>query len=163
MITWSKFKSAVINAAGARILQVMGISLSTADECLPFGEDGQPLPNTIAIYAKTSNIAEPVILGYINKSQLAAAGEKRAYSLRPDGSLSFYTWLKNDGTMLIGGDTDNLVRYTPLETALMAQNAALNAELVKIVAAIATVGGTYAMSEVEINIGGSKIDEIKCL
>lgn len=162
MISWSKFKSAAIKN-GARILQVLGISLSTADEIMPFGEDSCPLPNMIAIYCKTSNIAEPVVIGYLNKNQVAASGEKRIYSLRPDGTLSFYAWLHNDGTMELGGTADNLTRYTPLAEGLTNQDTLINTELGKIAVAIGALGGTYVPGNITTDISASKIEEVKCL
>lgn len=162
MISFSTYKSAVI-ANGKRILKVLQFGVKTAGECMPFGEDGSPLSNMMAVYAKTSNIAEPVIIGYINKNQLAQPGEKRIYSLRPDGTLSTYAWLHNDGTMELAGNGNNLVRYTALNNGLTAQDTAINTELTKIAVAIASLGGTYAPATINTDISESKINEIKCI
>lgn len=162
MITYSSFKSFVLTN-GRRVLKVVQFGAKTADECAPFGDDGCPLPNMTAIYAETSEVGEQVIIGYINTKQLAAIGEKRIYSLTADGTLSFYAWLRNNGTMELGGTADNIVRYTPLAEGLEAQNEKLNAELVKIAAAIGALGGSYAIAPVTVDVTGSKVDEIKCL
>lgn len=162
MITLATIKSAVLNN-GQRILKVLQFGAKTADECAPFGDDSNPLANMTAVYADTSESGEPVIIGYINNNQLAAAGEKRLYSLKNDGTVSFYAWLKNDGTMQLGGTVDNLVRFAPLNTALVQQNVLINAELAKISAAIAIAGGSYTPGTVSTDITASKINEIKTL
>lgn len=162
MISFSTFKSAVIDA-GQRILKVVQYGAKTAAECMPFGDDSNPVANMQAIYATTENIAEPVIIGYLNTQQLAGVGEKRLYSVGADGSVSFYAWLKNDGTLQLGGDVHNLVRYAPLNIALQQQDTAINAELAKIATAIGLLGGSYTPNEVSTDISGSKINEIKCL
>lgn len=162
MISFSKFASATIEK-GRRILKVMQFGAKTADEAAPFGDDSNPIKGMIAIYADTSEIGDPVILGYINENQLAGPGEKRLYSMKPDGSLGFYAWFKNDGTLILGGTTHNLVRYTPLNTGLQSQKNSINSELVKIQTAIASLGGVYAHVPVAIDISNSKINEIKSL
>lgn len=162
MISWSKFKDATINAAGKRILKVLGFSLSTADECLPFGDDGCPLPNMLAIYCKTSNIGEPIVIGYINKKQLASPGEKRIYSMNPDGSLSAYIWMKANNVIELNGNSDNVVRYQSLATGLNNQDNLINTELGKIAAAITGLGGSYVPGNITTDINSAKINEVKC-
>lgn len=153
----------VVVKGGSRILKVIQYGAKTADEAAPFGDDSSPLADMIAVYADTGEIGDPVIIGYLNEKQLAAPGEKRLYSLKENGDLSFYAWLKNDGTMELGGNTDNLVRFAPLNTGLAAQNTAINAELAKIALAIGALGGAYAPGSVSLNIANSKIVEIKTL
>ncbi|MBB6236481.1 hypothetical protein HDC90_001093 [Pedobacter sp. AK013] len=162
MSSLSRFKSALVEK-GRRILKVIEYGPKTADECAPFGDDSNPLANMTAVLMETDVIGEPVVVGYLNTNQLAASGEKRIYSLKPDGSVSFYAWLKNDGTMHLGGYTHNLVRYAPLNTSINNQNTEINAELTKIAAAITLLGGAYSVSPVSIDISGSKINEIKTL
>jgi hypothetical protein len=162
MISFSTFKESVV-ANGIRILKVMQFGLKTAGECMPFGDDGNPLAGMSAVYAKTSNIAEPVIIGYINKQRLAGPGEKRLYSLQADGTLSTYAWLHSDGTMELAGNGNNLVRYQALHDGLNTQDDKINAELAKIEAAIATLGGTYVPATISTDITNSKINEIKCI
>jgi hypothetical protein len=81
----------------------------------PFGIDSNPIKDMIAVYGATGEKGKHYIIGYVRKDQLAGVGELRNYSTDEDGELKFYTWLKNDGTMEFNGDTDNLVRYAPLE------------------------------------------------
>tara|TARA_R110000822_G_scaffold123489_3_gene257905 strand:+ start:15592 stop:16080 length:489 start_codon:yes stop_codon:yes gene_type:complete len=162
MISLAQVKSAVISS-GRRILKVFEFGAKTAVQSGPFGDDSSPLKDMVAIFGKTSNLEEPVILGYINKNQLAQPGEKRIFSLKPDGSLSIDIFLKTDGTLEIGGNVDNMIRYGPLNTALQSHNAAINMELGKIAAAISTLGGTYLPDTISTDISASKIDQVKTL
>lgn len=165
MITTSRFKSALLHA-GSRILTLLQYGTygaRTAVECMPWGEDSQPLPGATALLAETGADGDAFVLGYKNKQQLASAGEKRLYSLKSDGTLSFYAWLKNDGTMVLGGDDYHLVRYEPLNTGLTNQDTAINTELAKIATAIGSLGGVYTPGTISTDITASKIDEIKCI
>jgi len=89
----------------------------TAIEVSPFGVDSNPPGDTIAAYSDTGVRGQSVIVGYVNTNQEAGVGEFRTYSVDSSGTQAFYTWMKADGTMEIGGDTDNMVRYSELETA----------------------------------------------
>ena len=102
---------------GIRILKVFEFGAKTANVIAPFGDDSAALKDMIAIYGSTSNVGESIIIGYINKNQIATPGEKRIFSLKEDGSLSFAIHLKNDQTCEIGGNADFAVRYNKLETA----------------------------------------------
>lgn len=88
-----------------------------AAQVAPFGDDSCPPKGIKGIKSLTDNSSVPVVLGYFNKSIKSAAGEKRFYSVKPNGDEAFYIWLKNDGTCEVGGADDNLVRYSALETA----------------------------------------------
>lgn len=100
-----------------KVLRLGDKDVQTANEVSPFGIDSNPLKDMIAVYGETSNNGDTVIVGYLNENRLAQIGELRIYSTDDKGEEKFYTWLKNDGTMEIGGDTDNMVRYSELETA----------------------------------------------
>lgn len=162
MITLSKIRSTILKN-GERIIKVLQYGAKTVAEISPFGDDSNPVENMSALYADTAETGEPVIIGYINTNQLAAVGEKRIYSLKPDKTLSTFIWLKNDGTMQIGGDADNVVRYQKLDDALQAQKTLINIELTKVQVAIAALGGSYAKIDVTVNTSAAKIIEIKTL
>ena len=161
-VTLSKIKSTALES-GKRVLKVLQFGVKTAVEIAPFGDDSCPIDNMAALYLDTREIGEPVIAGYINKNQKAAKGEKRFYSLDSEGNEKFYIWIKNDGTLEIGGDSDNAVRYIPLNAALQAQKDLINTELTKIAIGITAAGGTYTPAPISINISGAKIEEIKTL
>ena len=71
----------------------------------------------VAVYGPSSEPGKTVIVGYLNKNQLAGIGETRIYSTDSDGALKTYVWLKSDGTIEVGGNTDFMVRYSKLEEA----------------------------------------------
>lgn len=87
------------------------------NEVGPFGFDSNPIKDMAAVYAKTSQNGESVIIGYINKNQISDIGESRIFSTDAEGLLKFYLHLKNDGTAEFGGDTDFMVRFSKLEEA----------------------------------------------
>lgn len=91
--------------------------VQTASQVSPFGIDAAPPVGMVAVFSETNKKGKPVIIGYLNKSLLAANGEIRLYSLDSDGALATFIWLKADGTMEIGGDADNMVRFSELKTA----------------------------------------------
>lgn len=133
-------------------------------EISPFGVDSNPIADMAALYLTTEENGKTVIIGYINKGQLAEPGEVRHYSLDAEGALKFYTWLKADGTLELGGVAHNIVRYTPLNTGLQNEATLINAELAKIAVAInALAPGAYVVAPISVNISTAKVDEIKCL
>lgn len=77
----------------------------------PFGDDSCPPKGVKGIKAKTSTDSVFVILGYFNKNNMAAAGEKRLFSVREDGEESVYVYLKNTGTFEIGTSDGFLMTY----------------------------------------------------
>lgn len=84
-------------------------------QAAPFGIDSNPVKGLVGVYAQI-NANESVLVGYLNKDLLAQVGETRLFSTDNNGSLQTYIWLKKDGNILIGGDTDNAVGYTKLAT-----------------------------------------------
>jgi len=159
--------------------------VKSAFECAPYGTDTNPIKNMVAIYSETAEKGRKVIIGYINPNQLADVGEHRIYSTDAAGNLKAFLWLKKDGTfqlggidgvdggseiviefkgdgtIALGGDADNLVRYGPLADALSNEKTGLQAELIKIQTAITGLGGAYVPGTITIDISGAKINEIK--
>lgn len=161
MISLSVVKQNIIKN-GRRILKVLQYGAKTADVVGPYGDDSAPLPNMIAIYATTEESGDAVIVGYINSNQISQPGEKRIFSQNPDGSLSCSIHLKADGVCEIGEASDFAVRHTPLASGLSAQDSLINAELVKIAAAInAIVPGSYTPGTISTNISSSKVEKTK--
>lgn len=146
-----------------RILKVEQYGIKTADFATSFGDDSVAPKNYSAVYCDTDNSGDKVIIGYINKNQLTKVkhGEKRIFSLNEEGNLATEIYLKNDGNIELGGNDDNLVRYLKLNEALQAEKNLINAELQKIVTAIAAVGGSYAISPITLDISQSKIEELQ--
>jgi hypothetical protein len=147
-----------------KILRYGKSDVQEVNESMPYGLDSNPIADMIAVYSETSELGEKVIVGYLNKKQLAQPGEMRIYSTSTSGALKTFIWLKADGTMQLGGIVDNSVRYRPLNAGLQAEATAINAELTKIAAALnAIIPGIYVVAPVTVDISASKIDEIKTL
>jgi hypothetical protein len=165
-MNWSKYFSSVLDSFGHRLLKVSGYGTATADQVAPFGDDSCPVQGMDAIYCETDTDEQPLIMGYVNTNCLAGEGEKRFFSIKKneDGSYSqaFYTWMKADGTYEIGGNTDNLIRYTALNEALQAQITKMEVQLGLIAAGIATAGGSYTPGDISLDISTAKIAEVKC-
>ena len=160
MITYSKLKSSVIEN-GKRILKVLQFGTKTAKECAPFGFDSAPLENMTAIYGETSNAGESVILGYINKNQLAEPGESRIFSLDSTGVVKAYFFAKNTGEIHINGNEFFAVRFDPLNSALLDQQTKINQELTKISISVAALGGSYINTPLINTFEGCKSSTIK--
>lgn len=160
MITFSKLDSVILQA-GKRVLKVLQFGPKTASESLPFGIDSSPIKGMTAIYGNTSNNGDTVILGYIQKNQLAGEGETRLFSVDSSGSLKSFVWLKNNGTIELNGDQYTAVRYDALNQGLQNQINLLNAELIKVQTGLIAVGGAYARVNVTLDISQSESNTVK--
>src|SRR5690348_10137255 len=98
----------------------------------PFGFESNPIKNMVAIYSDTETLGDSLILGYVNKNLAAQLGESRMFSMDANGNLKMQVWCKNDGTLLLGGNADNSVRYSPLNSGLQDFKDKVNTELGKI-------------------------------
>lgn len=109
-----------------KILRMGKNDIQTSDQVAPHGIDSNPVKDMTAVYAATEQKGETVIIGYLNKNMLAAVGEMRLYSTDADGVLQTFVWLKNDGTMELGGGAKNLARFQELKTGFDQLKADLN-------------------------------------
>ena len=89
----------------------------TGMEAMPYGEDSNPIAGMDAVYLELSSRKNKVIVGYINKQQLADVGEKRIYSTNANGVVQFYIWLHADGTCEFNGKDNHLTQFEALQTA----------------------------------------------
>lgn len=161
MISTSKIKGFFIEK-GFRILKALQHGAKTADECSPFGLDSNPINDSVAIFCQTETSSEPVIIGYIQKNRIAEPGEMRLYSVDEQGNQKNYIWLKKDGNIEVGGNADNLVRYSKLDLGLQNEATLINTELGKIAAVLNSLApGSYIPTPVIINISQSKCDKVK--
>ncbi len=111
--------STEIDKLKRRIVKVLRFGKSDVQTCIesgPYGIDSNPVKDMIAVYAETSEKGKVAIVGYFNKNQKALTGELRLFSTDENGTEKFYTWLKNDGTIEIGGDTNFAVKFNELKT-----------------------------------------------
>ena len=160
MLTFSKLKSSSIEQ-GKRILKVLQFGAKTAKECGPFGFDSSAPENWTAIYSDTSNKDESIIIGYINKNQVAAIGESRLYALGSSGEVVGYVYARASGVLELNGSEFSGVRFQNLVQAINAQNSLINAELTKIAVAIGALGGAYAPGTISTNMTSSESPTIK--
>ncbi len=82
----------------------------TAYQASPYGIDSSPIKDMVAIHANTSVRGEDVIVGYINKDQVASPGEIRIHNDKN------YIHIKDTGIIEIGGNTDHLVLHSVMQT-----------------------------------------------
>lgn len=143
--------------------------VQTAFEASPAGVDSNPIKNTRAIYLKTTGKEEKVIVGYISKNKKASIGEVRLFSTDDKGEEKTFLWLKNDGTIQVGGDSDNSVRFSELKAGFDELRGELNEFITlynKHTHISSSVGNSNAptllsSSKAIASIDKAKIDEIK--
>lgn len=105
-----RVNSTSFNNAKERLIKFLGWGpndVQSQKEASPYGTDSNPIKGMSAIYAQTANGSESVVIGYINKNQLADVGEHRTYSTDSDGNLKASIWLKKNGKILINADGDS--------------------------------------------------------
>lgn len=168
-----KIYSTTIDALKRRVPKFLRYGLrdvQTAQVVAPWGVDSHPIKNSIAAFSETSDKGSPVILGYINVSKKAepgtednaAIGELRLYSTDSNGVQKIYIWLKNDGTIELGGSTRNVVKYQELDAGLQQMATDINVELTKIAAVLnSLVPGSYTPLPIVPEISSSKSNNVK--
>jgi hypothetical protein len=165
MTTISKVISTSITNS-KRLIKFLGFGkndVQEKNEFGPFGIDSNPVKDMVAIVVPSSEIGREIVLGYLNVNQLSAVGETRIFSTNESGVVQIAIHLKNNGNIEIGGNNDNLVRFTELKSGLASQDTAINVEFGKIATAINAIApGAYVPATIETNINASKIDELKC-
>lgn len=129
------------------------------------GIDSNPIKDMVAVYSSTSENGKNVIIGYLNKNQIADSGEVRIYSTDENGQLKTFVWVTNEGKIELGGVADNAVMYSKLNgainealTGLVPQ---LQIELTKIAAGIAAGGGSYTPGTLSCDLSESKSDIVQ--
>lgn len=175
MLNLVKILSTSVDSLNRRVVKFLRLGKSdvqTSQQVAPYGTDSNPIADMVAVYAPTEEKGKTVIIGYLNKNQLAAAGEYRIFSTDADGNLSTYIWLKADETMEIGGDTDNMVRFSELETAFNQLKSDFNdlvtAYNTHVHSGVTTGSGSSGPTPTQgtastADISPAKIDEIKTL
>ncbi len=164
MIKLSKTISSKIDTLTMRVVKVFRLGkddVQEATQVTPSGIDSAPIKDLIAVFAQTGDKGETVIIGYLNRKQIAAIGETRIYSTDENGNLKISIHLKNDGTAEVGGTGDNLVRYKPVEDAFKAIEDFLNQQLPLIATGISTGGGSYTPGIPSFAISSAKITALK--
>jgi hypothetical protein len=157
---------------GRRILKILRLGkddIQTSYESMPYGVDSVPIKDLVAIQMETAERGKSVIVGYINKNQVADVGELKIYATNSQGVEQGFVHLKNSGevvasgtTIQLNGNIDNVVKFIPLDAGLQAETVLINAELAKIAVGLnAIVPGSYVPVPVTVNIAGSKVATVK--
>lgn len=105
---------------GKRLLKFLRYGKSdvqTSTEAMPFGLDSNPPKDMIAIYGQTGQDGQTVIIGYVNRNQLAEVGGYRTYSTDNNGVEKGYTYLRANGDLELLGDTNFAVKFNELKTS----------------------------------------------
>lgn len=114
----AKVISTESGALGKRLVKVLRFGKSdvqTPSQAAPHGIDSNPVAGMAAVFCETGMKGKPVVLGYVNRDQQADIGEIRIYSTDENGVQQTYLWLKNNGTMEVGGNADFMVRFNELK------------------------------------------------
>ena len=160
MITLAKVKSSSIENF-KRIIKVLQFGPKTAKECYPFGFDSSAPENWTAIYSDTSNKDESIIIGYINKNQIAEVGGSRMYGVANSGEVVSFLYARASGVLELNGNEFSGVRFQNLVTAINAQNSLINAELAKVAISIGALGGSYTPNTISTNLTSSESPTVK--
>lgn len=98
-----------------KVLRYGKSDVQTPIQALAYGLDSNPIKDMVAVYSKTDSDSDALIIGYLNKNSLAESGEYRTYCTDDNGVEKFYTWMKKNGTIEIGGDTNYAVKFNELK------------------------------------------------
>lgn len=160
---------------GRLIIKILGLGnsdIKTAYNLLPFGIDSRATKGYRCIYSDTGINGEKILLGVICQNILTEIGETRIFSEDVNGNEVFSIHLKNDGTCEIGGNTDNLARYSILNDEINGLKTDFNNfvsafnQHVHATAAVGTpsppttVPSVIPVSNTDVDISGSKIDSL---
>jgi len=161
MLTFSKLKSSSIEQ-GKRILKVFQFGAKTAKESSPFGFDSSAPENWTAIFGETSNKGESVIIGYINKNQLAEVGSSRIYAIGSSGEVVGYVHSRASGVLELNGSEFSGVRFQPLKSAIDAKDIQVAGELAKIALVLnSLVPGSYTPGPITTNLTSTESQTVK--
>jgi len=175
MMNIVKVISTKLDDQSRRLIKYLRMGKSDVRESLqasPYGTDSNPIADMVAVYAPTLQNGKPVIIGYVNKNQIADVGEHRIFSTDADGLVKMFIHLKNDGTAEFGGDAKNMVRFQELETGFNQLKSDFNSFIttfnIHLHAGVTPGIGTTASpitpgTPSAADISGAKIDEIKTL
>ena len=101
--------------------------IQTAKTLSPFGFESAPVNDTFGLHIETSTLNQSYCVGYINEEPITEPGESRIYSTNSSGEEQIAFHFKADGTVEMGGDADNAVRFSELKTGFDQLKADFNA------------------------------------
>jgi hypothetical protein len=161
MVTLAKVRDTFIEKGKLIIKSLTLKGATTAKQVTPFGIDSNPLDNWTAIYADTTNAGEAVILGYINKNYITEKGEIRIYSIGDDQAVKAHAYARKDGVLELNGDDFSAVRYQNLKTQIDILQSQINSQWPLIATGIATGGGAYSPTNVNVDFSNTESATVK--
>jgi len=167
MINIAQVISTQLNKLNQRVIKVFvkgRDDVRAAINASPHGIDSNPVKDMVAVYANGEVKGQQVILGYLNKEAIAEVGGSRIFSTNANGVEQIAIYLRANGTIEVGGDSDFMVRYSALETAFNELQDKFNTFANAYVpGSPTTVGMPPAVLPSTANITLAKINEIKTL
>lgn len=163
MIYYSKVDSTRVNKLLQRIVKVLTFGRSSvidAHEVSPFGIDSNPVNQQNAVVAETIGNGKRVVIGYLNNHQETDVGGIRIFSTDDKGEEQTSIYLKPDGSIEMDEADDKAVRFNDLRLGLMDQDSQIQMELVKISAAISSLGGTYTPGTIQTDVNDAESQKI---
>jgi len=158
-----------INRNLIKFLRLGTADVQETNDATPFGFDSSPVKDMVAVYAETLDKGSPVIIGYINKGLKTNPGESRIFSTDENGVFKTDIYLKNDGTIEIGGNAKNMVRFQELESGFNQLKSDLNSLISLYNSHIHPTPSGPSSPTISVatssaaSISGAKINEIKTL
>ncbi len=135
--------------------------MQTAAVAAPYGIDSNPIKDMVAIYSSTIQQGEPVIIGYINRNSIAEVGGLRMYSTNAGGQEQVYIYLRASGKIELAGNTDNVVRWIPLNAAEQQMVGLVNQNFATLATLLGSLGVTFVPTPVTIDISAAKVEEVQ--
>lgn len=162
----TKLISTTFDSLNRLIVKVRRLGLAdvqTGYQVAPFGYDSNPVTDKkyVPIYGKTGVKGESVIIGYVQQGMEAQPGQVRIYQITGEGTLGAEIWLRNDA-IEVGGNSNAIAMYEPLDLALQGQVLDINLELGKIATAInAIVPGAYVPTPIVLDTSAARSTKSK--
>ena len=154
MISISRIKKAT--AEFIKIIRFGNNDILTANPVNNANVDSTPIDTGVAIFAETSNNSEPIILGYINENNTADKGEITIYSQNSSGARMIELKIKNNGTIELGGNVDNIMKYGIFNSIIQTFINQINTQLVTACALI-----PYTWVPVTADFSTAKVNNVK--
>lgn len=162
---------------GKRLVKVIVMGKDDVQEIhqtTPFGIDSNPPKGTKALHVETLSRGSSVIAGIINSAtDDLQVGEVRISSTDENGNDQTFITLRSDGTIEIGGDSENMVRYAPVGSTVQELQDDVN-QLKQLIsswvvvpndggAALKAVLASWSSSPLVEDISQARIDDIKTM
>jgi len=161
-----KITQSNIDKLGRRVLTMFNgnVNTVTAIPYGPYGEDSNPIENSIGAYSDTELNGKEICVGIMNKNAKAELGERRLYCTDDSGNFKFNIWLRSDGTVLIGDSEipsefiNYAVKYNEALTELNKMESTLNDLITKWNAFVANyVPGSPTTTGLPSTLAGSNV------